>query len=147
MAGFTLRKSDTPPMVEEWTKAATSDTGAIGDILYWNAGADAATVGAAATESTDRVGILMEASVAAQTTVKVQIPTPDQLWEVESANASNTSHNGMNMILTDQNTVNNTGSNDTSSEALLVQVNTIGATSDKRLLCRFSQMGNGLSNM
>ena len=147
MAGFTLRQNDKPPMVEKWTKNNTANTGAIGDIYYWNAGADAALPGDTSVVSCDRVGILLGATVAGDTTIDVQIPTPTQLWEVESANASDTSHTGHNMVLTDQNTVNNTGTNSADVKAIIVQVDTLGATSDNRLLVRFSQMGNGVLNI
>lgn len=147
MAGFTLRKNTKPPMVERWTKNATTDTGAIGDIYYWNAGADAALPGDTSVISCDRAGILLGATVSGDTTIDVQIPTPDQLWEVETANSTDTADTGQNMVLTDQNTINNTGTNSTDSKAIIVQVDTLGATSDKKILVRFSQMGNGLNNM
>lgn len=146
MAGFTLRKSDADPIVEIWTKGTSSDTGNIGELWFWDAGADAAEEATASTESCDRVGVLMESTANGDTTIRVQIPTPTQLWEATANATSNTAHTGANMKLTNEFTVNNT-SNSTDSEALVVQVNIIGATGDKRLLVRFSQMGNGLLNM
>ena len=146
MAGFTLRQATKPPMVEKWTKNSTTDTGAIGDIYYWNAGTDAALPGDTSVVSCDRAGILLKATVSGDTYIDVQIPTPDQLWEATSTNASNTTHTGHNMVLSTQNTVNNTGSNSTDTKAIIVQVGTIGATSDNRLRVRFSQMANGLLN-
>lgn len=143
MAGFTLRQNDAPIMIEQWTKNSSSDTGVIGDIYYWNAGADAALPGAAATESFDRVGILTKPTINGDTTIEVQIPTSTQLWEADASAATSTGQNGYNMILTDQNTV-NIGTS-TASEALVVQVGVIGATGDKRILVRFSTIANGLS--
>lgn len=147
MAGFTLKQATKPPMVERWTKNSAADTGAIGDIYYWNAGTDDALPGDTNVISCDRVGILLGATVAGDTTIDVQIPTPDQLWEVTSSNASDTAKTGYNMVLANQNTINNSGGNSTDAKAIIIQVDTLGATGDNRLLVRFSQMGNGLNNM
>lgn len=146
MAGFTLRKSDADPIVEIWTKGTSGDTGNIGELWFWDVGADAAEEATSSTESHDRVGVLMEETFNGDTTIRVQIPTPTQLWEVTAANTSNTDHTGANMLLANEYSVNNT-SNSTASEAVVVQVGIIGATSDKRILVRFSQMGNGLANI
>jgi hypothetical protein len=72
-----------------------------------------------------------------ETLAKVQIVNPDQIWEVESANNSNANHNGDSMVLTDKNTVNNSGTNSTAEEAVVIQLKPVGAAASKRILVRF----------
>ena len=135
MAGFKLSSATDSPMVEEWTVASV--TAAAGDLLELDIGATAATVADTATENWQRKGVVMNAITTAATLVKVMVVNSDQVWEAESANNSNVSHNGDRMILTDQNTVNNAGADNTSEEAVCVQVGAIGATAEKRILVKF----------
>jgi len=144
MAGFTLRKSQGTDDVEEWT--ISSETVSVGDLLMWTAGTATATVATASAESFDRVGVAIESATTSDTTVKVIICNLNQTWEVETANNSSSSDNGDAMILTDKNTVNNTGTNSTASEALVIQLQPVGAAADKKILVRFTNTMGGLAN-
>lgn len=147
MAGFTLRQNDKSPLIEVWTKSSSSDTGVVGDLYYFDAETDDALPGAAGTSSYERVGILLKDTINGDSKIKVQIPTPTQLWEATTASSSDSADTGHNMILSTQNTIDNAGSNSVTGAALIVQVDVLGASSDNRILVRFSQMGNGLANM
>ena len=59
----------------------------------------------------------------------------DDIWLVDSTNASNVAHNGQAMVLSSAGVVNNTGT--TSATGVVEQVGTFGATSDNKILVRF----------
>jgi len=88
----------------------------------------------------------MEAVTTASTLVKVQVVDTTQEWEVEAANSSSASHNGDAMVLTDQNTINNSGTNSTAKEAIVVQIKPVGAAADKRIRVKFTSTVSGLTH-
>ena len=139
MAGFKLSSATDSPMVEEWT--VSSLTLAVGDLLELDAGATAATVADSSTNAFQRKGVVMKAVTSSETLAKVAIVNPDQIWEAESANNSNASHNGDRMALTDRNTVNNSGSDQTGETAVVIQLKPAGAAAEKRILVRFFESG------
>jgi hypothetical protein len=60
----------------------------------------------------------------------------NDVWLVDSTNNSNTAHNGQRMVLgANAYTVNNTGT--TSAVGIVEQVDTFGATTDKKILVKF----------
>lgn len=67
----------------------------------------------------------------------------DETVKAESANNANSAHYGDRMTLTDENTVNNTGSDVTGQAVSFVQEGYAGATTDKRLIGRIL-VGNGV---
>lgn len=141
-AGFKLRQGTAK--VEEWT--ISSLTLSAGDLLEMTAGATAATVGDASTLCYDRKGVCTEDATTADTKVQVQIVTSEQVWEVQSANSSSSSDTGDAMVLTDKNTVNNSGTNSTAKEAVVLQVGTVGAAADKNILVKFTSTVSGLTH-
>ena len=86
--------------------------------------------------------ILMEAAVAASSVLAYRL-TGNETVRAECANTANTGHNGDIMVLTDTNTVNNTGTTATTEYAAFVQEGVSGATSEKRLIGRIL-VGNGV---
>ena len=136
MAGFVLRKEDGIGEIEQWT--ISSLTLAVGDLLEMDAGATAATVADANTEYWQRMGVVRDATVSGiDTLVNVKLVNPRQIWEVQAANSTTTDDNGDRMILTDLNTVNNSSSDVTDNNALVVQTGIVGAATDYRILVRF----------
>lgn len=135
MAGFKLSSAPDSPMIEEWTVSGL--TLAQGDLLELDAGATTATEADSSTNHFQRKGVVLNPVTSSETLAKVQVVNPDQIWEAESANNSNSSHNGDLMVLTDKNTVNNTGTNSTAEEAVVTQLKPVGAAADKRILVRF----------
>ncbi len=114
----------------------------------WTAGTATAVVATSAAIAYDVLGVAIEAAVSGtDTLVKVMVVEPGfgQKWEVESASNSSTSDNGDAMVLTDKNTVNNTGTNSTAKEAVFVQETVAGATGDKRIIGHFAGAQAGLT--
>ena len=86
----------------------------VGDLLM--ASRTAGTLTAATSSATVSLlqggGIVMKATDGVETKVLIDPIDFNAVYEVESANASNTAHNYMRMALTDEDTVNNSGSDD-----------------------------------
>ena len=98
-------------------------TAAIGDLLELVAGA---TTWAKTTSSTNfftRKGILMETLTSASTALILELDGSEKV-EADATNTANTAHNGDRMVLTDENAVNNTGTDNTGQTACFVQDNT-----------------------
>ena len=132
MAGFSPLRSNV--IEEDIDLPISSLTLAIGDLLELDVGATTWTEGTSATEHWQQKAVCTESATTADSFVKARvISTIGQLFEVESANDSDTADNGDRMLLTDKNTVNNTGTDNTSEEACFVQRGIIGAVGDKRI--------------
>lgn len=128
MPGFKVVKSTREVALE---KLPTSSlTASVGDVLELTAGS---TTWAKVTSSSDhftRKAIVMEAATSASSILCQEVYASDGVV-AESANNSNTSHNGDRMAFTDENTVNNSGSDVTGQAVGFVQDGTVGATTDK----------------
>jgi len=144
MAGFILRQGDSEPKIEELT--ISSQTLSAGDHVFQTAGATTFAAGTSSTICYNRQAIVQEDVTTADTVVKAIMVNSTQLWEVESANSSAGTDNGDAMVLTDKNTVNNSHTNSTSKEALVVQVRPVGAASSKRILVKFTSTVSGLTH-
>lgn len=131
MAGFIpLRDSSVEHDME---LPVSSLTLAIGDMLELDVGATTWTEAAATTEHWQLKAVCTESTTTADTVVKARMVASGQLWEAESANNSAAADNGDRMLLTDKNTVNNTGTDNTSEEACFIQLGTLGVAADKRI--------------
>lgn len=127
MAGFSLKENIVP--VEYKKLRHNGGVFAIGDVVVWDRTSDAYDVTTHALSNATTLnlcGISMEATTSSSTTVLVALIAPDQKWSCESANAANTSHNGLRVGLTDANTVNNDGSDGTSTSDLFMQTGVAG---------------------
>lgn len=136
MAGFKLAKIyDNVDEVE--ATISTLDV-AVGDCLTLAEGSTTYGAASATTEHWERKIIATDTAVSGtDTLVNGHTVDGQQLYEVESANNSDATDNGDRMLLTDANTVNNTGTDNTSEEACVIQVDVVGAAADKRILVRF----------
>lgn len=134
-AGFHLRKDPQDTAAE--FLPISSITVAANDLLVLTAGATTWVLGTSSHQHWHRKAIALEAATTAETEIKAVIVNPEQTFEAQSANASNSSHNGDRMVLTDENTVNNTGTDSTAEAAVVVQVGVVGATSENRILVKF----------
>lgn len=142
-AGFKLVKDILNTPAEELP--ISSLTLAVGDCIELDAGAANWTVGDASSQHWQRKAVCIEAATSSATVVlAIPVNPHTQTYEVESANNSNSDHNGDRMLLTDKNTVNNTGADNTSQEACVTQVVPIGAVADKRILVKFSGSCDGI---
>lgn len=132
MAGFTLRKFN--GIEEAWPHPISSLTLSLGDALELDIGATTWTVADSLTEYWQKKAVCLEAATSSATVVLAQDVLPGQLWEAESANNSASADDGDRMLLTDQNTVNNTGTDNTSEEACFIQRYAVGTAADKRIV-------------
>lgn len=131
--GFTLLHQ---PFTEEDIVLTTSSNAITsGDLLELDIGAVAWTDADSATEHWMLKAVATQTIPSTATTVNARlISSIAQLWVVESANNSAAADNGDRMLLTDTNTVNNTGTDNTSEEACFIQFGTLGAATDKRII-------------
>ncbi len=135
VTGATLRKDPTCTDTEE--VAISSITVAIGDILCLAVGSTTWALATSASEAWQRKAVAVEAATTAATTLKVIPVNESQTWEIGTANASSATHNGDRMLLTDEDQVNNTGTDSAAEEAVVLQIATVGATTEQRALFKF----------
>lgn len=117
--------------------AISSITVAVGDVLAKSRSAYVATLATASTSFEDVLGVAVEAKTTADTSVLYQKLIEEDVYLADTTNNSNATHNLQRMVLTDQATVNNTGTDSTSDAAIIEQIAPVGATTDKKILCRF----------
>lgn len=140
-AGFTLVSES--GVEESIPLATTSNAVAQGDMLALAVGATTWADATATTEHWQIKAIASETIGTGDSVCKCQLVKPLQLWAVELANSSDAAHNGDRMILTDTNTVNNTGTDSTSQCAVFIQLYPVGAAADKRAI-GFFVFGSGV---
>lgn len=133
MAGFKLVKS---PYASDYMEELpiSSLTLAVGDMIELDVGATTWTVANSSTEHWQKKAVVQEAATSSDTVVLAIPVLPGQVWEAEGANASAAADVGDRMLLTDQNTVNNSGTDSTAEEAVFVMRGYAGATTDNRLI-------------
>lgn len=111
----------------------------IGDAVMADYTSDAVDVvpATSSAKTTNIFGVAMETVTSAATVILVSIITDKQKWSADTTNNSNTNHNFQRMVLTDKATVNNTGTDDTSVNAVFQQFGTISTVATKRIVGRF----------
>ena len=82
--------------------------------------------------------IALESRTTSHTTIRLLLVDTVNLYVAETGSETSTDHNGDNMVLTDTNTVNNSGTNSTNKEAVVKQFQPIGAAANKEILIRFN---------
>ena len=121
--------------------AISSLTLAIGDLLELVAAGTTWTETTATSNHFTRKAIVMEVATTAATDVLVYELNGTETIEGECTNAANATHNGDLMVLTDKNTINNTGTTSTTQYAAFVQD---GAGSTTTSLVGRILVGNGV---
>jgi hypothetical protein len=129
MAGFRVIKSIVDASCEQMP--ISSQTLAVGDLIELIPGeATKWTPCTASSLNYSRKAICMEAATSSATSVLAQKLFGNETVAAESNAVSAVADNGNLMLLTDKNTVNNTGTNSTAQEACFFQTGTLGATTD-----------------
>lgn len=82
--------------------------------------------------------IALESKTTSDTTIRLLLVDTVNLYVAETGSNSAAADNGDNMVLTDTNTVNNTGTNSTAKEAVVKQICPLRAAADKEILCKFN---------
>jgi hypothetical protein len=111
----------------------SSQTVLVGDLLELPVGATTWVVATSSTVSYTRKAIALEAKSSSATEVLAVELDGNEDVQVQSANASDAAHNGDRMALTDKNTVNNSGTDVTTTTVGFVQRGVVGATGDNQI--------------
>lgn len=119
------------------TFTISSITVAIGDLLAFDRTNEVVILATSSSSAEDLAGVAVEARTSSDTTVLCQRITADDEYVVDSTNNSNSAHNYHRMVLTDENAVNNTGTDSTSDAAVFMQLAPVGAAADKKIRGRF----------
>jgi predicted RecA/RadA family phage recombinase len=133
MSVIQAKLKNTRELMETNKEAATVMTK--GNILAMTGGyavdADSGTVAA------DLLGVCNDdiAAADAETRVTYIVPSDEDTFIFPTTNASDATHNGQAMVLTNAAEVNNTGT--TSATGIVQQVEPYGAASDKKIIGRF----------
>jgi hypothetical protein len=117
--------------------AISSITVAEGDLLAYNRSSAILELATASTSMEDVAGVAVAAATTADTEVLFQRITVGDKYVARTTNNSNAAHNYQRMILTDEDAVNNTGTDSTSDAAVVMQLAPVGAASNKQILVEF----------
>lgn len=110
---------------------------AVGDVVAYDRANEIVIKATASSTIEELAGVVVEATTTADTSVLLQELVDGDEYIADTANNSSTAHNYHRMLLTDENTVNNTGTDDTTDAAVFMQIATVGAAGDKKILGRF----------
>jgi hypothetical protein len=134
MAGF-QRVSGADRGFERFTTSSLAITQ--GDLLVFDRANNVVIKATSSTSMEDVAGVAVETITSAETSVLVQRVTEDDEYVVNTTNNTTTASNYERMVLTDENEVNNTGTDSTSDAAVFMQISPVGAAADKKIRGRF----------
>ena len=120
MAGFRLVENLNDVEYRKFTVA--SQAYVIGDAVMRSTTAGTVVPATSSTSGDTLVGVAMETVASSATELLVAVIEPSQVWECEVANTINAAHNYQKMVLTDANTVNNTGTDSVADGAIVMQL-------------------------
>ena len=118
-------------------RTVSSLTGSIGELVDYDRSSEVLAEASASSTIESLAGVLVSAVVSTDTSAQVQEIVDGDEYIADTTNNSSASHNYHRMILTDSLTVNNTGTDDTTDNAVVMQIAPVGAASAKKILCRF----------
>lgn len=134
MAGFS-RVSGTDRGFKEYT--ISSITVAVGDLMAFDRTNNVVILATSSSSREDIAGVALEARTTADTTVLCQQISDNDEFIADTTNNSATTMNYERMVLTDENAINNTGTDSTSDAAIFEQLQPVGAAADKKIRGRF----------
>jgi hypothetical protein len=123
-----------PSNTEYRVMTIASQSYTVGDLVAVSRSAATVIPATSATITNNVFGVAMETVTSSATTLLCCIARPQQRFSADVTNATNTAHNLQRMVLTDARTVNNTGTDDTTTAAIVTQLGVVDATG-KRILC------------
>lgn len=112
--------SDPNPTVYQLVTIA-SQAYQVGDLVQLSRTAADVTPATSSTICANVFGVAMSAQASTDTQMLVALATDQQTWQADNTNTPNVAHNFQRMVLTDKGTVNNTGTDSTSSAAVWTQ--------------------------
>lgn len=136
MAGFRRVGGSDKGFVE---RSISSTAFAIGDLAAYDRSNHVVIKATSSTSLEDLAGVVVAATTTADTVVLLQEIQRGDKYIVNTTNNSNANHNYQRMVLTDENEVNNTGTDSTSDAAVFTQEGTVGAAADKLIIGRFTE--------
>lgn len=107
------------------------------DLLAFDRTNNVVILATSSSSAEDLAGVAVETIGTSATSVLVQRISEDDEYVVSTTNNSATTMNYERMVLTDENEVNNTGTDSTSDAAVFVQLYPVGAAADKKIRGRF----------
>jgi hypothetical protein len=110
---------------------------AVGDLVAFDRANEVVVKATSSTTIEDVAGVVVEATTTADTEVLTQRVIDHDEYIVDVTNNSSADHNYHRMLLTDENEVNNTGTDDTTDAAVFMQLSPVGAASEKKIRGRF----------
>jgi len=110
---------------------------AVGDLVAFDRTNEVAIKATSSTTPEAVAGVVVEATTTADTQVLVQRVIDHDEFIVDVTNNSDAGHNYHRMLLTDENAVNNTGTDDTTDAAVFMQLSPVGASTEKKIRGRF----------
>ena len=116
--------------------ACSSLTASVGDILFLAAGSTTWAAVDGSTEKHWHRKAMVTKAVASASSVEVKLLYPHDLLKLNTTNNSAAADNGDRMVMSSANTVNNTGTDSTDADAIVVQEAVVGAAADKVALFR-----------
>lgn len=119
----------------------SSITVAVGDLLAFDRANNVVILATSSSSAEDLAGVAVEAATSSDTSVLAQRISADDEYIVDTTNNSTTASNYERMVLTDENAVNNTGTDSTSDAAVFMQLAPVGAAADKKIRGRFVVTG------
>lgn len=108
----------------------------IGDLLAFSRSAGTVVKATSSTSAEDIAGVATKDTTTSDTEVTYRPVNADDTYRISTANNSNVSHNYQRMVLTDENEVNNTGTDSTSDAAVFMQEGVYGVAADKEIIGR-----------
>ena len=107
-----------------------------GDLLAFDRSNNVVIKATSSTSVEDLAGVAVETIVSTETSVLVQKVDENDEFVAPTTNNTAATMNYERMVLTDENEVNNTGTDSTSDAAYVMQLYPVGAASDKKIRCR-----------
>lgn len=118
-------------------RTVSSLTGSIGELVDYDRSSEVLAEASASSTIESLAGVLVSAVASSDTTAQVQEIVDGDEYIADVTNNSSASHNYHRMILTNSLVVNNTGTDDTTDNAVFMQIAPVGAAADKKILGRF----------
>jgi hypothetical protein len=118
-------------------RTVSSLTAAIHTVADYDRGNEVLIAATSSSTPESIAGVFVKAVVSADTTAQVQEIVDGDEYIADMTNNTNANHNYHRMLLTDSATVNNTGTDDTTDAAVVMQIAPVGAASAKKALVRF----------
>lgn len=136
MAGFSRVKGNDEGTIR---LTVSSLALAVGDLVDFDRSNEKVVKATSSSTAESLAGVVLEATTTDSTSVLLQKINGNDEYIVDVTNNSAATDNYQRMLLTDENEVNNTHSDDTTDNAIFMQIAPVGAAASKKIRGRFIQ--------